>query len=72
MTTTSYLEFYLSNFFSDLGGSLGLWLGVGILQVLVTQNVIDDSKSTIISPYLIIVADAVSVNFSGLCKFLQI
>ena len=47
VTTTSYLEFYLSNFFSDLGGSLGLWLGVGILQVLVTQNVIDDSKSTI-------------------------
>ena len=34
VTTTSYLKFYLSNFFSDLGGSLGLWLGVGILQVL--------------------------------------
>ena len=33
VTTTSYLKFYLSNFFSDLGGSLGLWLGVGILQV---------------------------------------
>jgi len=33
VTTTSYLEFYLSNFFSDLGGSLGLWLGVGILQI---------------------------------------
>ena len=34
VTTTSYLKFYLSNFFSDLGGSLGLWLGIGILQVL--------------------------------------
>ena len=27
-------EFSLSSFFASLGGSLGLWLGVGVVQIL--------------------------------------
>ena len=33
--TESYIpEFSLSTFFASLGGSLGLWLGVGVVQLL--------------------------------------
>ena len=33
--TESYIpEFSVSTFFADLGGSLGLWLGVGAVQLL--------------------------------------
>ena len=33
--TESYIpEFSLSTFFASLGGSLGLWLGVGAVQLL--------------------------------------
>ena len=32
VSRTSYVKFYISNFFSDFGGSLGLWLGFGIAQ----------------------------------------
>ena len=34
MTTTSFLTLYLTTFLADLGGSLGLWLGLGVLQVI--------------------------------------
>jgi hypothetical protein len=33
VTKTDFLRFYLSTFLSDLGGSMGLWLGLGIAQV---------------------------------------
>ena len=33
--TESYIEkFSVASFFADLGGSLGLWLGVGAVQLL--------------------------------------
>ena len=33
--TESYIpEFSLATYFADLGGSLGLWLGVGAVQLL--------------------------------------
>ena len=33
--TESYIpEFSLSTFIADLGGSLGLWLGVGAVQIM--------------------------------------
>ena len=32
VTTTSFLPFHLSSLLSDLGGSMGLWLGLGVLQ----------------------------------------
>ena len=35
MVTTFYFPvFYLTDLLSSLGGSLGLWLGLGILQLL--------------------------------------
>ena len=34
-TTESYIpEFSLSSFFADLGGALGLWLGLGAIQII--------------------------------------
>ena len=33
VSTTSFLTLYLTTFLADLGGSLGLWLGLGVLQV---------------------------------------
>ena len=34
-TTESYIpKFSLAIFIADLGGSLGLWLGVGVVQIL--------------------------------------
>ena len=34
-TTESYIpHFSLATFFADLGGSLGLWLGMGVVQIL--------------------------------------
>ena len=32
VTTTDFLPFHLSTLLSDLGGSMGLWLGLGVLQ----------------------------------------
>ena len=35
VTTESYIPtFSLAIFIADLGGSLGLWLGVGVVQIL--------------------------------------
>ena len=34
VTTTNFLEFHLSTFLSEFGGSLGLWLGLGVAQIL--------------------------------------
>ena len=35
VTTESYIpNFSLAIFIADLGGSLGLWLGVGVAQIL--------------------------------------
>ena len=35
VTTESYIpNFSLATFIADLGGSLGLWLGVGVVQIL--------------------------------------
>ncbi len=35
--TESFIpEFSISTFFADLGGSLGLWLGVGAVQLLIS------------------------------------
>ena len=33
VTRSFYPEISLTKFFADLGGSLGLWLGVGMLQM---------------------------------------
>ena len=34
--TESYIpEFSVASFFADLGGSLGLWLGVGAVQLFI-------------------------------------
>ena len=33
-TESFYPKFSLSAFFADLGGSLGLWLGLGAVQIL--------------------------------------
>ena len=32
--TSEYLTFNWTTFFADLGGSLGLWLGIGVSQVM--------------------------------------
>ena len=32
VTTTDFLPFHLSSLLSDMGGSMGLWLGLGVLQ----------------------------------------
>ena len=34
VTTVEFLKFSFSNFLSDLGGSMGLWLGIGLLQTV--------------------------------------
>ena len=34
VTTTSFIKFELAKFLSDLGGSLGLWMGISLLQVV--------------------------------------
>ena len=34
VTTTDFLKFYLSTVLSDLGGSMGLWLGLGMVQAV--------------------------------------
>ena len=34
VTTTTFVSFSLSKFLSDLGGILGLWLGLGVVQLL--------------------------------------
>ena len=33
ITKTDFVQFHLSSFLSDTGGSLGLWLGLGVLQL---------------------------------------
>ena len=35
ITESRYPKMSFAKFFSDLGGSLGLWLGVGIIQICV-------------------------------------
>ena len=34
VTKTNFLKFIFVNFLSDLGGCMGLWLGIGLLQTL--------------------------------------
>lgn len=34
VTITDNLKFYLSTFLSELGGSMGLWLGLGMAQAI--------------------------------------
>ena len=34
VTTTDFLPFYLTTLLADLGGSMGLWLGLGVLQAI--------------------------------------
>ena len=33
VTTTRFVQFNLMTFLSNIGGSLGLWLGLGMLQL---------------------------------------
>ena len=69
VTTTSYLKFYLSNFFSDLGGSLGLWMGIGILQVLLLFKALFYHVSSDFNIY-ICVSDPITQVFEIVCKCL--
>ena len=34
VTTTDFVQFSLVTFLSDTGGAMGLWLGLGIIQLL--------------------------------------
>ena len=34
VTKTNFLKFIFTNFLSDLGGCMGLWLGIGLLQAI--------------------------------------
>ena len=34
VSKTDFLKFYLSTFLSELGGSMGLWLGLGMVQAV--------------------------------------
>ena len=34
VTTTDFLKFIFVNFLSDLGGCMGLWLGLGLVQTI--------------------------------------
>jgi hypothetical protein len=34
VTTTDFVKLPLSNFLSDVGGSVGLWLGLGMVQAV--------------------------------------
>ena len=42
ITETYFPSFSVSTFFANFGGSLGLWLGVGAVQIL--ENVLQFSK----------------------------
>ena len=34
VTTTDFIEFSVASFVADVGGAMGLWLGLGIMQFL--------------------------------------
>ena len=34
VTTSSFTKFDMAKFLSDIGGSLGLWMGIGLLQLI--------------------------------------
>ena len=34
VTETDFAKFTISSFLSEVGGSMGLWLGLGVVQVL--------------------------------------
>ena len=38
VTKTNFMKFIFVNFLSGLGGCMGLWLGIGLLQTLEIIN----------------------------------
>ena len=53
VTTTEYYfpEFSVVDFLANLGGSLGLWLGVGIIQIGVYVIEFMDKLKTIVKKF---------------------
>ena len=49
ITKSRYPKMSIAKFFSDLGGSLGLWLGVGIIQIcLLLVNLVSKLKKSFV------------------------